>query len=246
MPSRKYRLESSISYADFKFGYSNWLEIDTAKDLIDAYPHGYLPFSGEISDLRHLFYMARSLRVCLDQLELDKKRRYDHREWLSFGLQRQHLAKDNLLQEFGEESLLELAAIWMAPRFGQRALPLDRLAYILRKPFLQDFLIWKQGTELEAFALIVRGDWGAHYYYVFYRNGDSIHAAPGHGYLIDFIHWAREAGHSHAYLGTYYGKKSQYKSRGIKGVEFWDGNGWNRDKKLMGRLLERDSSESRL
>jgi hypothetical protein len=185
--------------------------------------------------------MARSLRVNLSQFKIDKKRRYDHREWLAFGLERKHLSKEQMVAEFGEESLLELAAIWMAPRFGERALPLDRLAYILGKPFVQDFLVWKQGSELEAFALVVQGIWGAHYYYVFYRNGSSINAAPGHGYLIDFIHWARDAGLDHAYLGTYYGKKSQYKSRGLSGVEFWDGNGWNPDKREMARLLERDS-----
>lgn len=241
MPSRKFRLESSISYADFQFGYTNWLEIDTSQDLVDAYPYGYLPFSGEISDPRHLFYMARSLRVNLSQFKVDKSRRYDHREWLNFDLRREFLSKDEMVEEFGKESLLELAAIWMAPRFGKRALPLDRLAYILDKPFVQDFLIWKRGSELEAFALIVQGIWGAHYYYVFYRNGDGIHAAPGHGYLMDFLKWASDEGHDHAYLGTYYGKKSQYKSRGISGVEFWDGNGWNPDKREMARLLERDN-----
>lgn len=242
MPSRKFRLESSVSYSDFRFGYTNWLEIDSWEDLIDAYPHGYLPFSGDIDDPRHLFYMARSLRVSLAQFKVDKKRRYNHREWQAFGLQRQLLTKDEMVDQFGAESLLELAAIWMAPRFGRRALPLDRLSYILNKPFVNDFLVWRQGSELEAFALLVQGIWGVHYYYVFYRNGSGINAPPGHGYLLDFLHWAREAGHDRAYLGTYYGKKSQYKSRGISGVEFWDGNQWNPDKREMARLLEGDSA----
>lgn len=230
-----------MSYSDFQFGYTNWLEVYSSEDLLEAYPHGYLPFSGDISDPRHLFYMARSLRVNLSQFTVDKKRRYDHRDWQKFGLQREHLTKEQMVEQFGAESLLELAAIWMAPRFGKRALPLDRLAYILSKPFVQDFLVWKKGTELEAFALIVQGIWGAHYYYVFYRNGSGIDTAPGHGYLIDFLHWAWENGHDHAYLGTYYGKKSQYKSRGISGVEFWDGNEWNPDKREMARLLEEDA-----
>jgi arginine-tRNA-protein transferase len=240
MPSRKFRRESSFNYAGFDFGYSNWLEISDAGNLADAYTNGYLPYSGNISDQRHQFYMARSLRVRLDRFEMDKKRRYDHRAWQAFELERIHLTKEQIMAEYGEESLLELAAMWMEPRFGERALSLERLTYILGKAFLQDFLIWKHGSELNAYALIVRGDWGAHYYYVFYRNGGSLRSAPGHGYLIDFIQWAKAAGHTHAYLGTYYGHKSQYKSRGIKGVEYWDGNAWDDDKREMARLLGGD------
>ena len=241
MPSRKFRLEGTISYREFKFGYTNWLELESSVELAEAYTEGYLPYSGNTDDPRHLFYMARSLRVSLENLLLDKSRRYDHRQWSKFGLSRRLVAKEDLMRTHGDR-LLELAGKWMEPRFGEAALAMGRLKYILDKPFVTDFLVWERGAELTAFALIVRGDWGAHYYYVFYENGAGLDCAPGHGYLVDFLNWAQDAQLPHAYIGTAYGGKSRYKSRGLSGVEFWNGNDWDSNKAELGRLQDLDDT----
>lgn len=235
MPARLYKAEGPQLYGNFLTGTIDWAEATGISDLAQVYGLGYLPYSGDTADPRHLFYNARSLRVNLTRFSIKKKRRYDHRTWLDFGLQRQHLSKEAFVNQYGI-ILFDRASQWMEPRFGEAALPRERLRYILEKPFLQDVMAWRDKTELAAFALVVSGEWGAHYWYVFYRNGGNLTTAPGHGFLVDFLTWCHTEGLPYAYLGTAYAGKSMYKSRGISGAEFWDGRQWNPDMDQLTRL----------
>jgi hypothetical protein len=231
-----------MHYGQYRFGYCLWMELEGADSTAHAYPAGFLPFSAEPLDQRHLFYMARSIRISLPEFGLDKKRRYDHRHWQAFDLQRTILPKAEFLMKYGPQAL-SAAFTWMQNRFGQAYLKPERLHYILDKPYLQDVMTWTLDGQLKAFALIVRGGWGAHYWYVFYENDPELTTAPGHGYLVDFLDWAREEGLPHAYIGTGYGTKSRYKTRGLTGVEWWDGNEWCGDKDRLGRSQEADVAQ---
>ncbi len=245
MPSRKFRAEGPVLYQRYQFGYCQWAEADASgweEELEEIYSGGYLPFSGNPGDRRHLFYMARSLRVPLDRLALDKKRRYDHRQWEKFGLQRRHWSKADFLARFGRDTA-GMARTWMEARFGEAFLSGERYAYIFSKPYLQEILSWTLEERLLAFAFVVRGFWGAHYWYVFYQNDRDASLPPGHGYLIDFLYWCREQHLPYAYLGTTYGIKSRYKARGIEGVEFWDGNHWCRDRVQLDELRRQDDEK---
>ncbi len=241
MPVKRFRSEGPVLYGRYQFGYCEWVELDALNELGAVYAGGYLPYSAAPADPRHLFYMARSLRVDLAGFAMDKKRRYDHRVWEAFGLRRVAYPKAEFLGTHGG-CVHDRAQEWMEARFGQAFLSGPRLAYILAKPFLTDVLAWFGGDALTAFALVVRGEWGAHYWYVFYRNGAPREQPPGHGYLIDFLQWARAAGLPHAYLGTAYGRKSCYKSRGLAGIEFWDGNRWDADKARLAALQAADDA----
>jgi hypothetical protein len=213
--------------------------MSSESDLSEIYGGGYLPYSGDTADPRDLFYMSRSLRVAMPLLSLKKNRRYDHRRWETFALRRELLPKEEFMNRLGDQ-VTELAYRWMEPRFGEASLARSRFTYILEKPFLRDVLTWWDGSELSAFALLVHGAWGAHYWYVFYKNGGDQAAAPGHGYLVDFLYWARESSLPFAYLGTTYGSKSRYKSRGLEGIEFWDGESWNSDRDQLNQLRNED------
>jgi hypothetical protein len=241
MPARKFRSEGPVLYDRYQSGYGEWAETGDANDLEEVYTEGYLPYSGDPGDPRHLFYMARSLRVALDRFATDKKRRYDHRQWENHGLGRQLMAKEDFLEKYGPGTA-GLAKDWMEKRFGAAFLSGEKYAYILSKPYLRDILAWTLNGELVAFALVVRGDWGAHYWYVFYRNGGKAALPSGHGYLVDFLFWARESRIPYAYLGTSYGEKSRYKSRGIDGIEFWAGNAWSPDRDELNRLPAADDA----
>jgi hypothetical protein len=242
MGVRKFISEGPAHYGQYRFGYCLWLELEDREALDQAYPAGFLPFSAEPGDPRHLFYMARSLRIALPDFAADKKRRYDHRTWQAFGLQRTLLPKAEFLRKYGPQALTT-ALTWMQNRFGEAYLKPERLHYILDKPFLTNVLTWTRKDHLAAYALIVRGDWGAHYWYVFYENDPGMTTAPGHGYLVDFLDWAQSESLPHAYIGTGYGTKSRYKTRGLTGVEWWNGNEWNRDKDRLVRSQEADDAQ---
>jgi arginine-tRNA-protein transferase len=236
---RTFRSEGPLDYGQYAFGYTLWLELEASEPPGAAYAGGYLPYSGNPEAATPLFYMARSLRVDLKAFRLAKGRRYDHRQWLRHGLRRRLVSRQAFLDTYGSVAP-GLALGWMQTRFGEPFLTPARLGYILQHPCLRNVLTWEDSSGLRAFALLARWEAGVHYWFVFYANGDPEAHPPGHGYLVDFLQWAREEGLPHAYLGTTYGLKSRYKSRGIEGIEYWDGNRWMADRKQLHRLQASD------
>ena len=240
---RTFRSEGPVSYEKYRFGYCEWLEREAGDPLEPIYAAGYLPFSASHGDTLDHFYMARSLRVRLSDFRIRKDRRYDHRQWEAHGLQRHCTSREAFMKACGEVAQ-PLAQKWMEARFGEAYLDAQRLERILTGPPLSEVLYWKKAKRLVAFALLVRENVLAHYWYIFYENGPGERTPPGHGYLIDFLSWARQNNLQQAYLGTAYGLKSRYKSRGLSGIEFWDGNRWDDDRVRLHRLQEADASRA--
>ncbi|MEX0326370.1 MAG: hypothetical protein AB3N33_09820 [Puniceicoccaceae bacterium] len=241
MPSRKFREPGPILYGRYACTHGEWLELTGEAVPEAAYAEGYLPYARLSKANQHLFYMGRSLRVDLARYRMDKKRRYDHRRWQEFGLRRLHLDKTGFLARYGDRAATE-ARSWMQARFGVPYLDGAEFRHVLEKPFLQDVLVWEWNEALMAFGLIVKGTWGAHYWFAFYAPETNGTTPPGHGYMGDFLQWAAEAGLPYAYLGTSYGLKSRYKSRGLAGIEFWDGTDWIQDRDHLAGLLQEDDA----
>ena len=240
---RIFRSEGPLSYKNYQFGYCHWLERESGDALEPIYTAGYLPFSADRESRLSRFYMARSLRVRLSAFQVRKERRYDQRKWEAFALQRHCTSREAFMESSGGEARL-LAQKWMEERFGEAYLDPRRLEHILAGPPLSDVLYWKKEDRLVAFSLLVRESNLVHYWYLFYENSPEGMAPPGHGYLLDFLQWARDIRLQHAYLGTAYGLKSRYKSRGLSGIEFWDGNRWDNDRVRLHRLQEEDALRS--
>ncbi|MGC9450569.1 MAG: hypothetical protein ACP5I4_03905 [Oceanipulchritudo sp.] len=246
MPARKFQSDPPNLYGKYRPSRGEWLELegdDREDSLETAYAEGFLPYSGNPGDCRHLFYRARSVRVRVDAFSMDKKRRYARRLWQGFGQQRTELTKSVFLKRHGP-GVAGLAREWMRSRFGKPYLDPARMDYILGRPFLKQILAWTLGEELIAYALIVPSRQGAHYWFVFYKNNDPSSLPSGEGYLIDFLHWCKERNLRYAYLGTAYGEASRYKTRGLEGVEFWDGEQWNSDRMQLRRLRQQDETQS--
>jgi len=241
MPPSRYLSEGPVDYGNYRFSYCLWMESSPEAVPDTAYETGFLPYSADPDDSRSLFYMARSLRINLSRLKVDKKRRYDHRKWETLGLRRSLLSKTEFQHLHGAEAAAR-AIEWTRRRFKNPWLSPERLTFILQRPFLRDVLTWDRQGRLEAFALVVRGAFGAHYWFVFYNPDPGEGSLQGHGFLLDFLNWARSESVPFAYLGTAYGSRSSYKSRGLSGAEFWDGNAWQADKARLQCLQEGDDS----
>ncbi|MEX0332086.1 MAG: hypothetical protein AB3N64_11740 [Puniceicoccaceae bacterium] len=243
MPSRKFREAGPILYGRYTCSHGEWLEFSDASIPEAAYEQGFLPYARLCGSDRHRFYMGRSLRVDMVRYSMEKKRRYDHRRWQAFGLKRLHLDKTEFLAHYGDE-VADRAQEWMQSRFGFPYLDAVEFRNVLEKPFLQDVLVWNKADELVAFALILKGSWGAHYWFAFYAHEAGESNPPGHGYMGDFLDWIAEASLPYAYLGTSYGLKSRYKSRGLAGIEYWNGDAWISDRDRLAVLLEEDDADS--
>jgi leucyl-tRNA---protein transferase len=221
--------ESSIDYARYHFAYTQWAELPPEEDPGAAYAEGFLPASHDLAEKRCLFYRARSLRLDLGRLALDKKRRYLHRRAAEAGLrwERQSLASFRDIAPAGwSERLLG----WVAQRHDPPFMTAARLAYLLERPFLRQVVTIHAGEQwVGLVCLPAARDW-AHYWFCFFDPTWEPTLSPGKWILAETAHRLRESGTRHLYLGTAYGPKSAYKFQGFTaGVEFFDGEGWSDD-----------------
>jgi hypothetical protein len=238
---RFYTTEGPVDYGSYCFSYRLWLQLEEGDAPEEAYERGYLPWSADADGPHSLFYCARSLRVPVGELKLSKSRRYDHRRWQEHGLRRERLPKTAFLDRIGEKQVVRLARKWMKHRYEEPYLSEARLRYLLDSPLFSGALLWTRSDgKPTAFAFLVEGENLLHYWFVFYSAKESDAAVNGSGFLTDFVHFAREAGVKHAYLGTGYGQKSRYKWRGIRPVEFLDGGEWSRDREELARRQAND------
>lgn len=229
--------ERPVLYNRYPLGPGRWMACEDPAVLGQVYGHGLLPLSRE-HPAPWRFFEARSLRVETALWHPHKKRRHQQRAWEAFRLRRFALPRESFLQQ--QPAAAEQALAWMEARFGTPYLERQRLNFLLHHPLVTTVLTWFGGDELVAFALLVDGNWGAHYWFVFYEEGPG--KPPGHGYLMDFILWARERGLPYAYLGSTYGRPSLYKWRGFEGAAFWTGSEWSSDRARLAACLEADDA----
>ncbi len=236
---RYFSREYSADYANYRFAYGNFCELEAGESIDPVYATGYLPYSAEPEDPRSLFYMARSLRLPLPGLQLSKKRRYLQRQAPMTELKRRVYDRNELI-ELCDSAWIHQVTDWMVARFGTAYLSEDRLRYILSKPFANTLLAWEDENETVAWALVCRGQQMAHYWFCFYDSQVPEANSPGKWLLGDFLDWARSENLETAYLGTGYKFKSAYKTHGLSPCEFWDGSQWCGDPELLKALQARD------
>ena len=229
--------ERPVLYNRYRLGPGPWIVCEDANTLGPVYGHGLLPLSREHPPPWR-FFEARSLRVEIASWQPHKKRRHQQRAWEAFGLHRSALPREAFLQRYPDAA--EQALSWMGARFGTPYLEPHRLGFLLHHPLVTTVLAWSLGNRLVAFALLVDGDWGAHYWFVFYEEGPA--SPPGHGYLMDFLAWTRGQDLPCAYLGSVYGQQSLYKWRGLEGAAFWTGCKWSSDRALLAAHLAADDA----
>lgn len=243
---RFFTTEGPVHYARYTFSYQHWLQLEPGEPAHPAYDLGYLPYSADPQSPHGLFYRARSLRIPLPQLQIAKKRRYDHRAWLAFSLHSRLFEKDAFLQIHSPDALCRLAQEWMAQRFDAPYLPPDRFHFLLKAPSLSHILAWFQPNgELAAFAFLVLDAPAAHYWFCFYPAPPDQPHPQGHGFLTDCL-LTLQSHHpfTFAYLGTAYGMPSRYKSRGLHPVQFWDGQQWSADRSDLHHRQSLDPAHS--
>lgn len=228
--------ERPVLYNRYRLGPGPWIRCEEPAALGPIYGHGMLPLSREHSGPWR-FFEARSLRVETALWHPHKKRRHQQRSWEAYSLRREALSREDFLQRHRDAA--SQAHSWMEARFGAAYLDPQRLHFLLHHPLVGTVLTWSR-DRLEAFALLVHGDWGAHYWFVFYEASPT--APPGHGYLMDFLAWTRTEGLPFAYLGSVYGRQSLYKWRGFAGAAFWTGKDWSTDRARLAAALDQDDA----
>jgi arginine-tRNA-protein transferase len=90
------------------------------------------------------------------------------------------------------------------------------------------------------YVFLVSQGYCIHYWFSFFDLNQMANFSIGKWMMWKSISLAKEEGIKYIYLGTCYGTKSLYKVRDFKGVEFFDGVGWNNDTALLKKLCKSD------
>lgn len=232
-----YSTEHTIDYANYQFAYTRYAVLETPEELDLIYPLGYLPYSADLSESVHRFYMARSLRFDLAKLEFDKKRRYLQKQISPSAIQTRILSREPLLEHCDTDWQAQVSN-WMQKRFDQPYLSAERLQYILQKPFANRLMsITWQGKPF-AEILLCCGNQSVHYWFAFYNPELEACESAGKWLIGHFLQWAKAQHFHFAYIGTCYGSTSAYKFHGLTPTEFWDGSQWNQNKAILKKLLQ--------
>lgn len=220
--------EHNKDYSTYTFDYAVYAEMENPSDLPAIYEKGFLPYSNDLSDPREIFYLARSLRVNLDDFEDSSENRRVNRKLESLDLRIQMSTKDQFdLQDPGFRSLcMEYADA----RFSGNAMTHERFNYVLNRRVLSHIFTFSNKLDVPVgyvFAMIEENT--LHYWYSFFDHKLLQRLPIGKWMMWRTIKWARDQGLAFVYLGTCYGEKSLYKVRDFKSLAFFDGNGWNSD-----------------
>ena len=240
---KTFRSEFLNNYSSYTFAYAGYAIMESHEDIPMIYSSGYLPYSGNI-DLRYpLFYQARSLRVNTDFfMDSSENRRVDRRV-LQMNPEITRIPVSEKLKNDGY--FLDFCMKYAEQRFSDNAMSMERLKYIIDIGIATDLFVFKNAEDNNIFAyvLAVLYQDTYHFWFSFFDTEFMNELPVGKWLMWRMIKWSKENNINFVYLGTAYGEKSLYKIRDFKGLEFFDGNLWNKDMNLLKQLCKNDHNK---
>ncbi len=231
-----FRSESIVDYATYTFNYAVYCRQDDASETDEIYRNGFLPYSNSLELQQPHHYLARSLRVVLDDFKPTSENRRIDKKIADLQPEITVWQKPDFdnNQDF-KQFCLNYAAV----RFDG-AMPPERFEYIYNWPYLTHIFEFKDAQQnVLGYVFAVMTDHILHYWFSFY---DLQHSRLGLGKWMMYktIGWAKANDLKEVYLGTCYGTKAMYKMRDFKGLEFFDGNQWLSDMKRLKQKCKTD------
>lgn len=235
-----FKSEFINEYSTYTFSFAEYAVLESADDIPQIYSGGYLPYTGDLEINYPIFYLARSLRVNLERFkDSSENRRVDRKlEHLAPEIKRYSLSTF----DYKDESFIDFCLSYANERFSGNSMSKERFNYIMESKIATDILEFRNSktNELLGYVLAVIKDNTFHYWFSFF-NTQYIQDIPlGKWMMWKMISWSKENGLDYTYLGTSYGKKSLYKIRDFKGLEFFNGNTWDDNIKTLKSLCKQD------
>lgn len=231
---RLFRTEFAHDYSSYLFGYTLHAELETNEPASSAYEQGFLPASAD-PGVHDRFYMARSIRVPLAEFTPTSENRRILKKF-DGQFEADVLNRAPLIEN---TSFRDCFLSYFADRHGQSVMSAKRLEGILNTALPLRGIRYRSGTLPVAYVLEIESEGSVHYWFSCY---DMSYAGSSLGMwlMLDAVRRATKEGREHLYLGTAYGEKGRYKMN-ITPLEFWGGNGWNTDAKLLKHLIQGDA-----
>jgi len=231
--------ESSVDYNQYNFGYSMYAILDSLKEIESIFNKGFLPFSNDLNSSLEKYYLARSLRINTSLYERISEnnrviRKVDEKLDISYKILDKSEFKHS--REFKNFCLN-----YSKERFSNKPLSRERLDLILiRENYNKIFIFYRKNNPI-GYVLTYTNENIIHYWFSFYDTKFMKDFSLGKYIMEQVIFYAKNQKINFVYLGTCYGKKALYKVRDFKGIEFYDGNGWNNDVKILKKLCKEAS-----
>lgn len=233
--------EYDWDYESYSFGYKIWATREPRDKLWQIYERGFLPYSGA-EGKENLLYMARGLRVNLiDFVPNSENRRVLKKGNFNFARRVVPIEKFDVT----DEQFLKFCNNYFRERHGIDILENRKLENILYSGFLSHIVIYTDKDEnTTAFVFLVLDEKICHYWFSFY-DLKYIQQYLGLWLMLNEILEAQKDSKEYMYLGTCYGEKGLYKMN-FDYIEWWDGNNWSKDIKLLKEKVYLETSSKNL
>jgi arginine-tRNA-protein transferase len=139
---------------------------------------------------------------------------------------------------------ISFCTYYAADRFVGGSMSEERLQYLLHRETLSHIFTFRSQDKLYGYVFAVLAQNMLHYWFSFFDVTYLQSHSMGKWMMWRMIHWAQEKGLDFVYLGTCYKAKALYKIRDHKGVEFFDGVGWNENMNMLKFLCQTDEAET--
>ena len=233
-----FRSESLVDYRTYTFNYAVYCRQDEPVETDEIYRQGFLPYSNSLELSQPHHYLARSLRVVLDNFVPTSENRRIDKKMAELQPEITVWQKSDF---DNNEAFLKFCLDYAAVRFDG-TMPAERFDYIYNWDYLSHIFEFKGvDNNVLGYVFAVITDNILHYWFSFY---DLQHSRLGLGKWMMYktISWAKENGLKEVYLGTCYGTKAMYKMRDFKGLEFFNGNEWTADMKQLKQKCKTDDN----
>jgi arginine-tRNA-protein transferase len=237
---RKILKEDRVDYKNYKFGYTLNIVLEESDSLEEALNSGYLPYTGDINSYEETYYMARSIRINLNEYErLSENKRVIKKIKSSHSITVEEFNKNDFVHN---NEFLKFSLKYSSERFSNEPLSDKRLQLIIKRDNYNKIFVFKSDKSDIGYVLTHSNPNIIHYWFAFYDTKYLKSAPIGKFMMEHIIHLAKKKNKEFVYLGTCYGEESLYKVRDFKGIEFFDGNRWENDIEKLKLLCKSDGN----
>lgn len=224
-----FKSESLVDYSTYTFNYAIYCIKESDKEIPMIYNKGFLPYSNDINLQKETYYLARSLRVDLQDFRISSENRRVDKKIQP--INPSFKAIPILEFDVEDKSFVNFCMDFASQRFSE-SISAERLSYILSSKSISHIFEFQIGDEKIGYVIAIIEDDTLHYWFSFFSLNYQEFGL-GKWMMFSVIQWAVENELSFVYLGTCYGEKSLYKVRDFKGISFFDGNQWSKDVKML-------------
>ncbi len=232
--------ENTVDYSSYTFSYAIYAMREGQEDISPIYDQGFLPYTGNTNLEKEVFYMARSLRVNLKAFTDSSENRRICRQIEPLNIKLETIKKEDF--DLNDPVFKSFCEEYISERIGGDKMSLERWDYILNSTIGSHILKFSNEEKVMGYILAGIGEKMLHYWFAFFDTDYMKSHSLGKYMMWKAIDWSKETGLDYAYLGTAYKTSALYKIRDHKALEFWDGQKWNTDVKLLKELCKTDEA----